>query len=105
MGKIVLRLVLIAAFFFGLIVLGPRWASAQCVCGAIGPGGYGPEPWPYTGSYVERPIVTVRPSQWGVPYIDNYGIGPFADEEPYWYHGRFVYRRLPYSLRSNIWVW
>ena len=80
-------------------------ASAQCVCGAVGPGGYGPEPWPYTGSYVERPIVTVRPSQWGVPYIDNYGIGPFADEEPYWYHGRFVYRRLPYSLRSNIWVW
>ena len=80
-------------------------ASAQCVCGAVGPGGYGPEPWPYTGSYVERPIVTVRPSQWGVPYIDNYGIGPFADEEPYWRHGRFVYRRLPYSLRSNIWVW
>jgi hypothetical protein len=80
-------------------------ASAQCVCGAVGPGGYGPEPWPYTGSYVERPIVTVRPSQWGVPYIDNYGIGPFADEEPYWYRGRFVYRRLPYSLRSNIWVW
>ena len=75
-------------------------ASAQCVCGAVGPGGYGPEPWPYTGSYVERPIVTVRPSQWGVPYIDNYGIGPFADEEPYWYRGRFVYRRLPYSLRS-----
>ena len=80
-------------------------AAAQCVCGAVGPGGYGPEPWPYTGSYVERPIVTVRPSQWGVPYIDNYGIGPFADEEPYWYRGRFVYRRLPYSLRSNIWVW
>jgi hypothetical protein len=75
-------------------------ASAQCVCGAVGPGGYGPEPWPYTGSYVERPIVTVRPSQWGVPYIDNYGIGPFADEEPYWYRGRFIYRRLPYSLRS-----
>ena len=80
-------------------------ASAQCVCGAVGPGGYGPEPWPCTGSYVERPIVTVRPSQWGVPYIDNYGIGPFADEEPYWYRGRFVYRRLPYSLRSNIWIW
>ena len=80
-------------------------ASAQCVCGAVGPGGYGPEPWPYAGSYVDRPIVTVRPSQWGVPYIDNYGIGPFADEEPYWRHGRFVYRRLPYSLRSNIWVW
>jgi len=94
----------ITALVVGLLALVSP-ASAQCVCGAVGPGGYGPEPWPYTGSYVERPIVTVRPSQWGVPYIDNYGIGPFADEEPYWYRGRFVYRRLPYSLRSNIWVW
>ena len=92
------------ALIFGLLMLASS-AAAQCNCGGYGPNWYRPQPWPYTGLPNEAPIVTVRPSQWGVPYIDNYGIGPYADEEPYWRRGRFVYRRLPYSLRSNIWIW
>ena len=92
------------ALIFGLLMLASP-AAAQCPCGGYGSNWYRPQPWPYTGLPYDQPIVTVRPSQWGVPYIDNYGIGPFADEEPYWRRGRFVYRRLPYSLRSNIWIW
>ena len=71
-------------------------AAAQCNCGCYGYG-YNVAPnWPSQPFYA-------------VPYIDNYGVGPWADEAPYGYRPRYgrgySYRALRYDRRPFTWPW